>query len=93
MIHFWQTYEWPSLIGNGPEDITSLIIIGIVTGIFVPRVRRWWVAREQHLHAKIDHVLETQAHIIKHHPEIPNAHADGTDLTTVPDHLTGRTPK
>ena len=60
----WFGYWWPSIKGNGPEDITSLVVVAIVTGLFVPRVRRWWVAREQALHAKLDH-------IIKHHPDIP----------------------
>ena len=88
---FWFHYEWPSLQGNGPEDITSLIVIGIITSIFVPRVRRWWIAREQHIHAKLDHVLKTQAHIIRHHPDIPTASTTtGDDLSKVPEHLKGR---
>jgi len=89
---FFNHYYWPSITGNGPEDITSLIVIGIITSIFVPRVRRWWITREQHIHAKLDHVLKTQAHIIHHSKSIPNIHSDGTDLTAVPDDLKGRKP-
>ena len=77
----WFGYWWPSIKGNGPEDITSLVIVAIVTGLFVPRVRRWWVAREQALHAKLDHSARLLRHVIEHHPDIPNEDHHGVDLT------------
>lgn len=87
---FFNHYYWPSITGNGPEDVTSLLIVGVLTGIFVPRVRRWWIAREQHLHAKVDLMLKQNAHIIRHHPDIPNASTTtGDDLSKVPEHLKG----
>ena len=89
---FYFGYWWPSLKGNGPEDVTSLIVAGVLTSIFVPRVRHWWVAREEHLHAKLDHVLKQNAHIIHHSRAIPNQHADGTPINEVPEHLQGRVP-
>lgn len=88
---FWFGYWWPSVKGNGPEDITSLILVGIVTAIFVPRVRRWWVVREQHLHAKLEHVMKQNAHIIHHSKAIPNkSTTTGDDLSVVPEHLKGK---
>jgi hypothetical protein len=86
----WGMWWWSSDKGNGPEAIQEIIVVGIVTSIFVPRIRRWWIAREQHMHAKIDHVLKAQAHFIHHHPDIPNEHSDGTTLSVVPDGLLGR---
>ena len=89
MSNFWFHYWWPSLQGNGPEDLTSLIIIGIVTSIVVPKVRRWWITREQHLHAKVDLMLKQNAHLIHHTKSVPNEHSDGTDLSHVPEDLKG----
>ena len=44
---FWLGYWWPSIKGNGPEDITSLIVVSIAASFLVPRVRRWWRARAE----------------------------------------------
>jgi hypothetical protein len=77
---FWFSYEKPSLIGNGPEDLTALIIVTVVSSIFVPRIRRWWVAREQEVHAKLDHNAKLLMHVIKHHPDIPNEDHNGVSL-------------
>ena len=82
--NFWFHYEWPSLVGNGPEDITSLIILGVVTGIFVPRVRRWWIAREQAVHVKLEHNAKLLTHIIRHSDEIPNHDRHGNLLVDLP---------
>jgi hypothetical protein len=82
--NFWNHYWYPSLTGNGPEDITSLIIIGILTGIFVPRVRRWWVAREEHMKARIEHNATLLKHVIRHHPDIPNTDRHGNLLVDLP---------
>ena len=84
MSTFWNHYWYPSLTGNGPEDVTSLIILGVLTGVFVPRVRRWWVDREQALHAKLDHNATLLKHMIRHHPDIPNADRHGNLLVDVP---------
>ena len=81
-------YVWSSIKGNGPEDLTSLVIVGIIASIVIPRARRWWVAREEHLHAKLDHMLKQNAHIIHHSRGIKNEATDGTDMTVVPEHLT-----
>jgi hypothetical protein len=78
---YWFSYEWPSIKGNGPEDATSLLVVGILTGIFVPRVRRWWIAREQSVHAKLDHVMRQNAHLIHHSKSTPDVAHDGVNLT------------
>jgi hypothetical protein len=78
--NFWFNYWWPSIKGNGPEDMTSLLIVGILTGIFVPRVRRWWIAREQAVHAKLDHNAKMLMHVIHHSPDIPNEDHNGVSL-------------
>jgi hypothetical protein len=89
---FYFSYEWSSIKGNGPEDVTMTVLAALVVSVFVPRVRRWWIARAEHLaeherqvHAKFDHLLKATAHIIAQHPDIDNVHADGTDMTVVPD--------
>lgn len=80
MSNFWFNYWWPSIKGNGPEDVTSLIIVGIIASIVIPKMRAWWVKREQILHAKLSHVMRQQAHLIKH-SDVPNIAHDGVDLT------------
>lgn len=69
----WFSYFWPSLQGNGPEDLLSYLVIG--GGVTL--LGRWcvkeWRAHKNHVHAKLDH-------IILNHPDIPN-HVPG-----VPDH-------
>jgi type II secretory pathway pseudopilin PulG len=88
MSNFYFNWWWPSIKGNGPEDLTSLIIVGIVASILIPRVRRWWkvraehlAARERELHAKIDHAIRQNAHLINHTKGVPNIAHDGVDLT------------
>lgn len=88
MLHnFWFNYEWPSIRGNGPEDITSLIVVGIIASFVVPRIRHWWATREAAMHDKINHMLKQNAHIIKHSEEIPNESHDGSVLSEVPERL------
>lgn len=92
-FHFWSNWEWPSLRGNGPEDLTSLLIVTIIASIVVPRIRRWWVRRAEDakheaaiLHAKLDHAIKQNAHLIKHGGDhIPNVSHDGIDLTAPPE--------
>ena len=80
MSNFWFNYEWPSIKGNGPEDLTSLLIVFILTSVFYPPLRRWWLGREQALHAKLDHNAKLLKHVIKHSPDIPNADHNGVPL-------------
>jgi UPF0716 family protein affecting phage T7 exclusion len=40
---YWFNYEWPSDKGNGPEAITEIIVVGIITALLVPPVRRWFL--------------------------------------------------
>lgn len=54
---FWFSYWWASIKGNAPEDVTSLILVGAVTVIVVPRVRRWIAQEAEHLHRKLDHLI------------------------------------
>lgn len=80
MSNFWFGYWWPSIKGNGPEDLTSLVIVGVVTAIFVPKVRAWWIAREKAVHEKLDQSIKLSKHLIKHHPDIPNEDHNGNPL-------------
>lgn len=62
--HLWFTYAYPSLLGNGPEDLIHLLILGGLAAVFYPPLRKF-IAREwNHMHAKLDHIIE-------HHPDIP----------------------
>lgn len=60
MIYLWQHYEWPSLVGNGPEDLTSLVAIGLLSGLVVRPIVKWF----RHQRVLVEH-------IIRHHPGIP----------------------
>ena len=61
-IHeLWFTYFWPSLQGNGPEDLISYLIIGGGFTFLGKRALREWRVHK----AKMDH-------IILNHPAIPN---------------------
>lgn len=63
---FWFDYWWSSIKGNAPEDVTSLIIVGILSAILIPAVRHWFEQLEQRIK---DHVTaqhdELHAHL--HH--------------------------
>lgn len=55
MIHtLWFNYEVPSLYGNGPEAITELIIVGIISALLIPPIRRWIKSEFHKVHEKID---------------------------------------
>ena len=75
LYNFWYGYWWPSIKGNGPEDVTSLLIVGTLTAVFVPVVRRWFKAHIEHLHAKLDHIIVHS----KEHPQ----RGSGPVLSTV----------
>ena len=66
--HLWFSYAVPSLYGNGPEDLIRTTIALVLAALIVPRIRHWFEAREERLHAKLDH-------IIRHHPDIPEFEA------------------
>ena len=78
MLHnLWFGYWWPSLKGNGPEDSTSLLIVGIISAFLIPAVRRFFHRGWDRLHSKLDglgdHHRETQRmlrHVIDQHPDI-----------------------
>lgn len=75
----WFTYFWPSLQGNGPEDLFHLTILGVV-GWLASRVGKKimaeWREHKEHMHAKLDH-------IIINHPDIPN-HVPGVPESRQP---------
>jgi len=60
----WFGYFWPSLQGNGPEDILSYLVIGGGVTLIGQKLLKEWRAHHAHLHAKLDHIIE-------HHPDIP----------------------
>jgi hypothetical protein len=71
LVHvLWFRYEWPSDLGNGPESITELIVLGIAGAYFIPRVRKFF---KRHFEAAKElaerHHEEHLALIAKHHKE------------------------
>jgi hypothetical protein len=75
IYNFWYHYEVPSLYGNGPEAVTELIVVGIVTALLIPPIRKWIQGEFHKVHSKIDaghaELHAKMDHIIKHHPDIP----------------------
>lgn len=76
--HIWFTYFWPSLMGNGPEDVFRTTVALILAYIFIPRVRAFFQRGWGHLHDKLDglhqshnEIHEKLDHVIRHHPDIP----------------------
>ena len=76
--HIWFGYAWPSLEGNGPEDLIRTTIAVVLAAIILPQVRRFFQRGWGKLHGKLDslggHHETTQRmlqHIIDHHPDIP----------------------
>ena len=76
--HLWFTYVYPSLLGNGPEDVFRTTVALILAYVFIPKVRAFFQRGWSHLHTKLDglhdHHKETQRmlrHVIEHHPDIP----------------------
>jgi hypothetical protein len=61
----WDNTIWPSLVGNGPEDFISFLIIGGLLTWGIKAIKREWNQHKAAVHAKLDH-------IIVHHPDIPN---------------------
>lgn len=84
MHELWFGYFWPSIKGNGPEEIVSLLVIGTASAILVPVVRRWIRGEADKLHQKLDH-------IIKHHPDIPPFTPPGGPMPVAG--LRGRKPR
>ena len=76
--HIWFTYAYPSLLGNGPEDLIRTTIAGVLAYVFIPQVRRFFERGWDKLHGRLDalhgHHEKTQKmlqHIIDNHPDIP----------------------
>lgn len=72
--HIWFTYFWPSLQGNGPEDLFHLALLG-AAGWLATRVGKRIVAEWREHKAKVEahHALLQKKvdNIIEHHPDIP----------------------
>lgn len=83
--YLWVGYFWASLKGNGPEALVQTIVYGAIAVAIWPPARRaierFTKRHAEELHAKLDHNAKLMAHIIKHHPDIPNVDHNGTDLT------------
>ena len=73
LYHQWFGYEWPSDKGNGPEAITELIVLGIITAIVIPPIRRWFLSKFHHMHERLE---EVHATVIAHHDEAQEARAE-----------------
>ena len=80
MINLWFTYVWPSLKGNGPEDLLATILVAVIASVLWPPTRRRieaFAARhvksiKQHVTDEHQAVRDRLDHIIEHHPDIPD---------------------
>jgi hypothetical protein len=75
----WFGYFWPSLQGNGPEDLLSYLIIGGGVTLLGRKLLVKWREHHSHLHKKLDH-------IIIHSKSIPN------EVPGLPDHRQPKVP-
>ena len=73
MTNLWFGYFWPSLEGNGPEDIISMIVVGVVSVLIWRPVKRAWIAHK----AAVERNFIALQHIAKHHPDIPEIGPNG----------------
>lgn len=80
---FWFGYWWSSIKGNAPEDVTSLILVGIVTAVLVPAVRHWI---ERHVHSEFNHLHAKIDHVILNTKQIPN------EIPGLPEHRQPKPP-
>jgi hypothetical protein len=79
LTSLWDNTIWPSLLGNGPEDFISLVIVGVLGAlIWPPTRRRIEVFAKRHVTEIKAHVTAEHAavhakldHVIKHSPDIP----------------------
>ena len=79
----WFGYVWPSVKGNGPEDLLMTVALAMVTALLYPPVRRWLKKEADALHDHLDGIhdagkneraelLRWVQHIAKYHPDIPS---------------------
>lgn len=69
----WFGYWYPSIKGNGPEDLLATILVAVLSAMLWPRIKAGWKAH----HAKLDRNFAALQHIAKHHPDIPPIGHDG----------------
>ena len=58
LYHYWFTYEWPSLQGNGPEDVTSTLTKGALLAALIPVIRKFIKREVKKAHAELNAVEE-----------------------------------
>ena len=82
--HLWFTYVYPSLLGNGPEDVFRTTVALILAYVFIPQVRRFIERGWDRIHTRFDGLHDSHKdlhkkldHIIKHHPDIPEIGSNG----------------
>lgn len=81
--HFWFVWAWPSLKGNGPEDVIGTIGVAVIASLLWPPARR---AIHRFVDAK---TLAIKAHVTGHH----RAHAEELDeLRRRLDHIIANHP-
>ena len=80
MSHLWFGYAWPSLEGNGPEDLISFIVLGTLTAILWPRIKRAWRGHR----GAVERNFIALQHIAKHSPDIPEIGHDGHTKKAAP---------
>lgn len=65
MSDFWFNYVWPSIKGNGPEDLLFTLVGAAFVGIAWPRIKALWAedaadikahvtAEHKVIHARLD---------------------------------------
>lgn len=59
LYHYWFTYEWPSLQGNGPEDVTSSLTKIALAMALIPVIRKFIKREVAKAHAELN-VVEAE---------------------------------
>jgi hypothetical protein len=73
----------------GPNLVASVVqwaIVALVVYLAYPPIRRRIDAELKKAHEKLDHNAKLLAHIVKHHPDIPNEDHNGVSLIEPKEH-------
>ena len=68
LYELWFHYGYPSLTGNGPEDLMSTTAKFCLAVAIYPPLHKWVTREERALRAEMHRKMD---HIIFHHPDIP----------------------
>ena len=84
--HLWFVWVWPSIKGNGPEDVLATIAVALLTVLLWPPIRR----RIHHfIDAKVDTVHVKLNSFLAHHKEHKE---DLTEIKRMAQHIIDNHP-